>query len=128
MDDRLENILKKVLDDADGIVKEVLSLSREEVAQRMLEVEDKIKAMLDKKPEDYTAQEKMSYALHFKTIAPTLPYAQAWVVDIFIMTVGFLIRDQKVDDFVARMEKLVDYIVDYRKDFLPDTEENREGV
>ena len=128
MSEELKNIFEKVLDDADGIIKEVLNLSPEEAAQRASEIEDRVKAMLDKKLEDFTTKEKLSYAFHFKMIAPTLPHAQAWLVDVFIMSVGFLIRDQKVDEFLERIEKLVDYIVDYRESFLPDTEENRESM
>ena len=128
MEHNLEEVFKNVLEGAEGIVKEVMGLTDEDIQQRMKEIEGKVKTMLDKKPEDYTNKEKMAAALHFKVIAPTLPHAQAWLVDVFIMSVGFLIRDQNVDEFGERMERLIDYIIDYRKSFLPDTEENRESV
>lgn len=128
MEHNLEEVFNKVLDGADDIVREAMSLSDDEIQKRIDEIEASIKTMLNKKPEDYTDKEKLAAALHFKVIAPTLPHAQAWLVDVFIMSVGFLIRDQKVNDFVDRMEKLCDYIIDYRKSFQPDTEENREEV
>lgn len=123
MNENLGEVLSKILDGADEMIRDVLNLSEAEIQERMDGIEEKVKTMLSKKPEDYTGKEKMAAALHFKMIAPTLPHAQAWIVDVFIMVVGFLIRDQKVDDFVDRMEKLMDYIIDYRKSFKPDTEE-----
>ncbi len=116
----VEKAIEKALVQAEAMVKETNALPPDEREQRVKEMARQVKLIMDKKLEDHSDMQKFASSLHLKSLVKTMPPAQAWIVDCFVVAVGFFIREKDKEAFIGRMERIVDYIIDYREFFEPD--------
>ena len=121
--EKIDALIEKAIKRTEEKFNEIMGLEGEEREAYLRTAREVIRKLLDKKLEDWTDLEKLASSMHFRSVFPTMPHAQTWILDYFSTSVGFLVKENNVEEFCQRMEKLIDYIIDYRDSFLVDEDD-----
>lgn len=114
IDDLLNDITQKAETHVKENMERFKSMTDSEKNSAVCEMRKKVMERYDKNLEDVPTMDRMAAAMAIKTMMRNMPLAIAWLVDQFFLSMAAYIEDNNRNSFCERMEKLVDYIVDYR--------------
>ena len=72
--------------------------------------------MLDVELSKHDAMQMLGASLHLQTTAPNLPTNHAWLVDLFLVAFSMYLLDGEEYVFMDRVERIINYIIDHRKE------------